>query len=265
MYLSAGFFAILCIATLVLTSCAGPEVSAQDDSRDAAVRAIVNYRERIALPQDAIVELRLLDVSDPGGPAPLVAQSIIATDGRQVPIPVEVRYDTSGIRTDRRYALHASILSGDRTMFTTSAPYPVITGDAPVLVEMTLDWVSPEGRVHRSAENTKWRLLEIGGSPAIAGAGGRAPSLRFVPARRQVEGDSGCNPVSAPYEMRGRSVRIDEVTSPSRTCGDPVLLQQEGALLTLLAAARHWRVSVDTLVLSGAAGQTARFVAAPPD
>lgn len=259
------FLSIGSIAILSLVSCAGPEVSAQDDSGADAVRAIVTYRERIALPADAIIELRLSDVTDRGSPRPVVAQVVIPTDGRQVPIPAELRYDSGNVRPDREYALHATILSGDRSMFTTSTPYPVITLGNPALVEMTLDRVSAEGRVHRSPENTRWRLLEVAGEPAVVAAGADVPGLRLVSGRRTVEGNTGCNLFSGPYEIRGRSLQFGELTTTLRACVDPAMNQQEGAFLTMLEATRHWRVTADTLVLSGAAGQVARFVADPPD
>ncbi len=253
------------VAILTLTSCAGPEVSAQNETASDAVRAIVTYRERIALPADAIVELQLSDVTGPGEPRPVVAHVIIPTDGRQVPIPAELRYDRGNVLPDREYALRATILSGERTMFTTSMPYPVITNGNPTLVEMTLERVSVEGRVNRSPEDTRWRLLDIGGDPVVVAPGGETPRLRLLSARRTAEGNTGCNLFSGPYEIRGRTLRFGELISTLRACADPDMNRQEGALLTMLEATRHWRVTADTLILSGVAGQVARFVADPPD
>ncbi|HEY7556336.1 MAG TPA: YbaY family lipoprotein [Candidatus Binatia bacterium] len=76
---------------LVLAGCAAPGIrSAQTDAKEAMVTGTVTYRERIALSADAVVEVRLSDVSRQDVAAPVVAETTVRPAGRQVPIPFEL-------------------------------------------------------------------------------------------------------------------------------------------------------------------------------
>ena len=59
----------------------------------------VTYRHRIALPPDAVVEVRLQDTSRAGAAARTVGQTTIATSGAQVPIPFRIEFDPAAIDT----------------------------------------------------------------------------------------------------------------------------------------------------------------------
>ena len=78
------------------------------------VTGTVAYRERMALPPDAVVEVRLSDVSRQDVAAPVIAETTILPEGRQVPIPFELRYDPGKIEPNRVYALRATIRSAGR-------------------------------------------------------------------------------------------------------------------------------------------------------
>ena len=56
----------------------------------------VAYRERIALPPDAVLTVRLLDVSRADAASVTLGETRVETDGRQVPLPFTVRYDGAG-------------------------------------------------------------------------------------------------------------------------------------------------------------------------
>ena len=58
----------------------------------AVLTGTVTYRERIALPPNARVEVRLEDVWQADAPADEIASQTIAANGKQVPIPFELRY-----------------------------------------------------------------------------------------------------------------------------------------------------------------------------
>ena len=110
--------------------------------------------------------------------------------------------------------------------------------------------------------NTYWKLVEIGGErvqlPADANV--REPNLRLT-LEREARGETGCNSFSGPYEHSGDSLRIGPLISTLRACLDERMNRQEGVYLTALDATRRWKVTGDTLWLSGEAGLAARFVA----
>jgi putative lipoprotein len=127
---------------LVLAGCAAPGIrSAQTDAKEAMVTGTVTYRERIALSADAVVEVRLSDVSRQDVAAPVVAETTVRPAGRQVPIAFELRYDPSKIEPNRTYAVRATITSAGRMMFTTTTAYLVITQENPTQVNLVLQRV----------------------------------------------------------------------------------------------------------------------------
>ncbi|MGH2586447.1 MAG: YbaY family lipoprotein, partial [Dehalococcoidia bacterium] len=106
------------------------------------VTGVVTYRVRIALPPDAVVTVRIEDVSRADGPARVIGEQVIATEGRQVPIPFSIGYRPSEIDPRFRYNVRAQIRDGSgRLLFTTTTAHPVITQGNPtkdieVVVEM---------------------------------------------------------------------------------------------------------------------------------
>lgn len=104
----------------------------------AEVTGTVVYRQRIALPPEAVVHVRLEDVSRADGPATVIAEADIDRGGRQVPIAFRLEYEPSRIDPSHRYALRATIRSGERLLFTSTSAHPVITAGAPSHVEIVV-------------------------------------------------------------------------------------------------------------------------------
>jgi uncharacterized lipoprotein YbaY/heat shock protein HslJ len=101
---------------------AGAIASAQE----ARIIGTVAYRERVALPPTAAIEVTLEDVSRADAPASAIATTMAPTSGRQVPIKFEIAYDAASIDPRRRYAVRARITDGERVLFR-SAQVPVLT------------------------------------------------------------------------------------------------------------------------------------------
>jgi putative lipoprotein len=80
----------------------------------------VTYRERIALPDHALVDVRLLDVSDAN--TRLIGQVQFPSNGRQVPLPFELHFVDALILPEHAYALTASISAGGELLFHTPTP-----------------------------------------------------------------------------------------------------------------------------------------------
>jgi putative lipoprotein len=91
----------------------------------AVLQGSVAYRERIALPADAIIEVRLLDRAQDAA-QPDIAATRIETAGRQVPIPFELRYDPRWIKPGRHYGVLATIRNvAGRVLFSSDAAQPL--------------------------------------------------------------------------------------------------------------------------------------------
>ncbi|MEJ7809513.1 MAG: YbaY family lipoprotein [Gemmatimonadaceae bacterium] len=124
-YLTAVSLTGLIAAVMLLAACA----SAPGPSGTARVTGTVLYRERIALPPDAIVTVQLQDVSRQDVAATVLAEQVIRTEGRQVPFSFALEYDPAAIQSNHRYVVRATIRSGDTLLFTTTQSYPVLGAD----------------------------------------------------------------------------------------------------------------------------------------
>lgn len=111
----------------------------------AAVSGTVSYRQRIALPPEAQLVLKLEDVSLADAPSVVIAEKTIETAGRQVPIPFVLTYDPDAIQPQNRYVVRAQIFYGDQLRWTSTTAYLVITQDSPTDVTIELEQVGGPG------------------------------------------------------------------------------------------------------------------------
>jgi uncharacterized lipoprotein YbaY len=115
--------------------------------RPAGVTGSVTYRERMALPPNAILVVRLVQAPPTGGPrgrpgvlggpTPLVSERTMRNLG-QVPIAFELPLDPRQLRPGQRYTLEAEIQAEGRTLFRGSAPYEPGRGGSGPPVEIVL-------------------------------------------------------------------------------------------------------------------------------
>jgi len=107
-----------------------------------AVSGTVTYRERIAMPPQAVVTVQLLDVSRQDVPATVLGEDVIDNPG-QVPVSFEISYNPREFDSTHTYAVRAEIRVDGELRFTTTTQYQVLTGDAPSnMVEIVLESVS---------------------------------------------------------------------------------------------------------------------------
>ena len=114
----------VCAAILVslLTSATALTASAQQ----TLLTGTISYRERMALPATAVVEVRLEDVTRVGAPPAVLTRYRLADPGA-VPIRFNLDVDTSGLDRLGRYALRATIMDGARVLFTSTDTVLVLT------------------------------------------------------------------------------------------------------------------------------------------
>ena len=109
---------------------AAAEPAAVASAEQATLEGTVWYRQRSALPEDAVVEVSLLDVSRADAPATVLARTQIVPT-TQVPIAFTLHYDAAQIQPAHSYALQAKILLGDALLFISTERYEVLTRNAP--------------------------------------------------------------------------------------------------------------------------------------
>lgn len=106
--------------------------------RFSSVSGTVTYRQRSALPPNALVIIDLRNVPPKNTAAQIIGQKTIGNPG-QVPIPFEISYDTSRIDPNSTYTVDARIIVDNRVRFRNTSAYPVITQGNPNKVEVVVE------------------------------------------------------------------------------------------------------------------------------
>ena len=107
----------LSLATLPLAACATLMPPSEDP---VSVTGSITYRERMALPPTAQVEVTLSDVSLMDAPSKTIAQQAFTADGRQVPFAFSLTVDQRRLDPRHSYAVAARITDADgKLMFIT--------------------------------------------------------------------------------------------------------------------------------------------------
>ncbi len=239
-------FPMAALLGLVLVGCAtgGTHVS-QTADKGGVVRGTVTYRERMALPPDAVVEVRLSDVSRQNIAAPVIAETTVLPEGRQVPLPFELRYDPSRIQPDRTYAVRATIRSAGRMIFTTDAAYHVITKGNPTQVDLWLVRAADGlGSGTSGLLGTSWRLEDFGG----AGVPDRVEATLEFPDTGRVAGSGSCNRFFGTVDISGESIRFGSLGSTRKACEEAVM-NQEGKYFKALQDAERFRLDGSILLV----------------
>jgi putative lipoprotein len=130
--------AIAACAALVATACATETRAPRDQ---ATVNGTITYRERVALPETARVELQILDVTDEDAEPTLVSEKRMDAPG-QVPIAFSIGYDPRSIDANHTYALRVKIRVGDELWFASPFDVRVLTAGNPSHAELQLDRIS---------------------------------------------------------------------------------------------------------------------------
>jgi putative lipoprotein len=244
----------------------GPESVLSQAKSTAAVFGTVTYRQRVALPPDAVVQVQLQDTSRADSAARTIGEATIATGGAQVPIPYRIEYDPSTIDPSHSYAVRATITVGDRLLFASPKVHPVLTrgagNDAVVEVFMILPGASAGDGAKRALplENTPWTLVSLADMSDAASTAGPAMGLVLQSAGHRLSGFGGCSRLVGSYELSADAIKL----APSGTTmlGCPrELMDRQKAFISALAMATGYRVSGNTLELRSGERVLARFAA----
>ncbi|WP_349019573.1 YbaY family lipoprotein [Methyloglobulus sp.] len=150
MYLSFHKF-IMFVAVFIVINSVG--CATQGESKDdlITVSGTAAYRQRIAMPPEAVLTVSLEDVSRADTVATILAESKQAFGERQVPLEFALQVPNSKINPDSDYNLRAKIDVGGQMHFITTRSYPVLTRGAKNKVDLWLDAVQPGASGQASA------------------------------------------------------------------------------------------------------------------
>lgn len=212
---------------------AGPALAAP-----ATLRGTIFYRERIALSPNAVVTVRLEDVSRAGAPARVIAETQTRA-GRNQPISWTLRYNDVDIDPRRRYGLRAEIREGDRLMFVTDSWYPVFGATNETTDLMVVRAPAPSGPPDRDSQRPgqgrdnnmsgRWSLEQMEGERL---RGRNLPELD-IDRNGRVSGSTGCNRITGEVRTGRREASFGRMASTRMAC-DPGAMRREQRFLSLL-------------------------------
>ena len=229
------------------------------------------YRERMALPPDAVLEAMLEDVSKVDSPAETIASARIEKPGNP-PFTFEIAFDPAKIDESHRYIVRARVLVGGTQLFASQA-YPVLTRGNGNEVQILLRRTAPPragtpqlpdeaGPGPAPLENTWWKLTQVGDTPVVTAEGQEEPHLILDPKEMRASGSGGCNRMTGRYELNGGRLTFGPMAGTLMACQNG--METEKAFHEAIARVQLWKIEGQRLNLLDAAGAVvARFEAKP--
>lgn len=215
------------------------------------IEGTATYRERMALPPDAVFEAVLEDISRADASAPALGEARIDQPG-DPPIHFTIRYDASQIQPNHIYAVRARITVEGRLLFTTDQRYQVLTqGHGSEIGMMMMRRVSAAGEEARAAavplRETYWKLVQLGDKPITGADQQQEAHLIFQTENSRVTGSGGCNRLTGSYTLSGHSLRFGAVAATRMACMRG--METEGNFLAALEQVRSWKITNQQLDL----------------
>jgi putative lipoprotein len=220
----------------------------------------VTYRERVALPPHASLNMLLVDIDTPEAEPLAGAAAIISRPG-QVPLQFTFHVESQAIDDDGRYGLIAEIVSHNHVWFRNDVPAPLGTAsDAPLLIIVSLDTEpvevvnEPEAgdgdlEVKTELFDTVWLIDTIDGEPVLHQT---QPTLSIA-ADRRAGGNGGCNNWFAEARFDGAALYFGAVAATRMACG-PEVMKQEAVFFKALEAVSAYELDGEQLILTDSDG-----------
>ncbi|MDJ0858675.1 MAG: YbaY family lipoprotein [Dinoroseobacter sp.] len=229
-------------------------------AEDAMLDISIAYRERIALPPDAVVEVELLDVSR----MDVAADRLSSQRFRMTSVPFEATlvYDPSLVDERLAYTVAARIYSQGRVMFRTTQAYPVLTRGSGSQVELILQMM-PANDAEEDVPNLEgpvWQAFEVDGRAVVAD---RPPTLQFEKSG-QFGLFSGCNNFRGLAEISDGEIGFGDNIAGTLMACPPGPAELERAILNAVSATVRYTLTSSGLTLLDAAGREIMRLQAQP-
>ena len=182
----------------------------------------VTYRERMALPEGAVLRIELIDLAIPDRPRVRVSAP---TGAGQVPLSFTLTFDDSLILPHHNYALNAEISAGD-IRFRNAEPYAVnpLAPEAPIIIltqrvaDAPVSAPSSEPTVPADGLpilGVTWQATRIGETPVPPGI---EVTMHIEPNMR-AGGVGGCNSWFSQTTVTADSFAAGVTGRTQRSCG----------------------------------------------
>jgi len=247
MFLRTGM-GMLVLGAVLLAGCSSDHSKLSPAAgSDRVIRGSISYREHITLPAAADIDIWLNDTTPGYNIMMVTAETTIATAGRQVPIPFELRYDPSRIAAGHTYGLRATIRSGGEMLFTTNEATPVLVPDKSSKSDLMLVAAvrPPTDRAGTGFTGSAWRLEDLAGADVVPNA---EATLEF-PEAGKVVGKGTCNRFFGTVAISGQTMTFGPIGATKMACLDEKLGDQEGKYFKALEGAERFTLEGDVLMV----------------
>ncbi|CAN7306100.1 YbaY family lipoprotein [Aminobacter sp. LjRoot7] len=239
-------FLVFGFAPLLVGMLAVPVVATADET---LVTGEVLYRERIALPPNAVLSVQLADISLADAPAKILGEQKIDPAG-QVPIRFAIPFDPTAIKTNMTYALQARISVDDQLWFINDVRHsldPLTAGPQTIQVKMVRQSAGTE---EVTIFDRDWVAEEIDGAAAHDKA---KPTLQ-IGKDGKVSGRGGCNGFFGSAKVDGSKVTFGQIGSTQMAC-EQAVMDQEHKFHQALERAATFKIEQGKLVVADKDGK----------
>ncbi len=218
----------------------------------AILTGTVAYRERIALPKNALITIMLQDVSKMDTATETIAETTITTEGQQVPIEFSLEYDTNKIIPENTYSLSTKITVDDELLWINAGQTQVITKGNPV-ENIAIMLTKASEKV--STEQGTTISVPLEGTPfkVVAYNGKLAPTegdYTVIFNKGQVQAKF-CNSINGEYVYKDYIITAPTMMSTLMFCESPEgLMDIEQLFGKMLSEGAHVTISGDVLELA---------------
>ncbi|MBV0932571.1 META domain-containing protein [Marinobacterium weihaiense] len=236
----SGYLTSVLAATVLLSGCStlsGPA------SHEVSGQAL--YRERIMLPPQSHLEVKVQDVSRADAPAEVLA-TLARGDLAAPPYDFSFTIPAEQIEPGHRYSVRAAIYNQDQLLFTTDQHYPVLAGEDDTQLMLVMKRVARE-QARATLQNTYWKLISLNGEPVQVVEGEREPHLILKQGNR-VQGFSGCNQFMGQFDQQDGQLSFGPIAGTMRACVPS--MTYERPFLQLMQGQVDWSIEGETLQLN---------------
>ncbi|MBO9406649.1 META domain-containing protein [Shimia sp. R9_1] len=226
--------------------------SAAADIQD--LLGIVSYRERVALPPEALVEITLEDVSKMDVASVVLARQVLKPEG-QVPIAFRLAYDDGMVAENGRYSVRAIIQVGEDVLWRSTQSFAALTQNAPEEVEVMVERMPSRGDVDLTIGS--WLVVVMNGEVVQSE---RVPQIEFD-ADGRVSGSSGCNRFTGSYTRTGDRLSFGPLASTRMACSDELNAQETAFFKTLTQVSSVGIMDGGTVLIDERGAVVMRFLA----
>lgn len=213
------------------------------------VTGSAGYRERIALPPEAVLSVELLDVSKMDVAATVMSSQRFRLDG--VPQDFALAYDPALIDDRMSYVLSARIEVGGKVVFRTTEAYPVLTRDAGDHADLILVSSKSDTQAAGAVRWTgRWQVIAVGA---------RAVEVETLPvidlndsSRMGLKG--ACNSYVGETDPNGSNLRFKKGMAGTLMACSPEAEQLDRDIIAALEATDRYEVDGDEMQFLDADG-----------